>query len=89
VRKSVLDGELSLTLQDLRDWNSLKPENAKAIHRLVTEEPKMRPYKCYEFIKSELPQKVQDELFNRASGTVNGVYTADLGAFKVTVELAK
>lgn len=86
-RAAVHDGSLELSLRDIRDMASIAPAKQKAILPLITGGPRMKPAKAFEFVCSELPEKMQTELFNRAIGSDGGKYVFEGEGFKVTVEI--
>jgi len=88
-RAGVLDGSLQLSVRDIRDMASMAPAKQKAIMPLVIGGLRMKPAKAFDFIGSELSEKIQTELHNRAIGTVEGVYKFEGEGFNIVVTLAK
>jgi hypothetical protein len=88
-RAAVRDGSLPLSMRDIRDMTSFSPSKQKAVLPLVMGAMRMKPAKAFDFIGSELSEKIQAELHNRAIGTADGTYTFEGEGFKVTVTLKK
>lgn len=74
IRTAVQDGSLALSKNDVKDFAGFDPKMAKRVAPLVTGGMRMKPAKAFDFITSELPEKIVTELENRA--------IADLGKFE-------
>jgi hypothetical protein len=69
VRKAVHDGSLELTPRDIRDWAGFGAKEIRNIADLITGGARMKPAKAFDFVKSELSEKIVTELHNRAIGS--------------------
>lgn len=65
-RAAVNDGSLVISAREVRDLASFDAKMQKRVLPLVTGGLRMKPTKAFDFITSELPEKVLAELENRA-----------------------
>lgn len=84
VRRAVNDGALELTPRDIRDWAGMDAKKIKNIAPLVTGGARMKPAKAFEFVHSQLNEKVIADLHNRALGS-GGKYTYEDDNVTITV----
>lgn len=84
IRKAVHDGALEIPPKDVKEWASFSPSKIKAVAPLITGGSRMKPAKAFEFLASELSDKIVTELHNRALGG-GGKFEFETESVKITV----
>lgn len=85
IRAAVRDGVLELSPREVRDWAGFEPKMIKAVAPLVTGGARMKPTKAFDFVTSELSEKIVTELHNRALGSAGGKYEFETDSVKIVV----
>lgn len=86
IRTAVHDGSLAISAAEVRAWAGFAPEKIKAVAPLVTGGTRMKPTKAFDFLASELPEKIVTELHNRAIGSPKGVFKYEGDGVEITVK---
>jgi hypothetical protein len=87
-RKAVQAGTLDISTREIRDFAGFAPAMIKRVLPLVTGGLRMKPTKAFDFITSELPEKMVAELDNRALAD-GGTYTYENDTLTITVKRKK